>query len=143
VGGLEIRSPSLITFAREGWTFLRTGRLAHPEAFFEIIDDPQDPNSPYSPYYPGFNAFQDVGFKKIYQDGGNQVRHFMAGVGISYFYGRFGEQIALSREQPESPDYRLYVEGAFAFAHLLELYAFHTGGPLPDIGDWLRRTLGN
>jgi hypothetical protein len=37
----------------------------------------------------------------------------------------------------------LYVEGAFAFAHLLELYAFHTGGPLPDIGDWLRRTLGN
>jgi hypothetical protein len=143
VGGLEIRSPSLITFAREGWTFLRTGRLAHPEAFFEIIDDPQDPNSPYSPYYLGFNAFQDVGFKKIYQDGGNQVRHFMAGVGISYFYGRFGEQIALSREQPESPDYRLYVEGAFAFAHLLELYAFHTGGPLPDIGDWLRRTLGN
>jgi hypothetical protein len=64
VGGLEIRSPSLITFAREGWTFLRTGRLAHPEAFFEIIDDPQDPNSPYSPYYLGFNAFQDVGFKK-------------------------------------------------------------------------------
>ncbi len=59
VGGLEVRSPSLITFAREGWTFLRTGRLAHPEAFFEIIDDPQDPNSPYSPYYLGFDAFRD------------------------------------------------------------------------------------
>jgi hypothetical protein len=68
---------------------------------------------------------------------------FYGGCWYLIFYGRFGEQIALSREQPESPDYRLYVEGAFAFAHLLELYAFHTGGPLPDIGDWLRRTLGN
>ena len=142
VGGLEIRFPSLITLAREGWTFLRTGRPAHPEAFFEIIDTPQDPNSPYSPYYLGFGSFQDIGFKEIYQDQSNQVRHFMAGVGLSFFYGQLGERVALSRETPGSPDYRLYVEGAFAFAHLLELYAFHTGGPPPDMGDWLRKTLG-
>ena len=151
VGGLEIRFPSLITFVREGWTFLRTRRLAHPEAFFEIIDTPQDPNSPYSSYYLGYEAFGATGFKyPEYRESRadeqarseNQVHHFVAGVSLSYFYGLLGEQFALSREEPGSPDYRLYVEGAFAFAHFLDLYAFHTGGSPPDMGDWLRRTLG-
>jgi len=54
-------------------------------------------SSPYSPYYLGYEAFQDVGFKEIYQDQSNQVRHFMAGVGfhISIFYGQLGERLAL------------------------------------------------
>lgn len=69
------------------------------------------------------------------------MRHFMAGVGLSYFYGQFGEQLALSRETPGSPDYRLYEEGAFPIARLFNLYT-SSNSPLPDAGLWIRETLG-
>ncbi len=142
VGGLEVRFPNLSTQLREGLILLRTGRLAHPEAFYEVIENPQDPNSPYSPYYLGFAAFNDMGFKEEYRDQSNQVRHFMAGVGLSYFYGPFGEQLALSRETPGSPDYRLYEEGAFPLARLFALFTFQSGSPPPDMGHWIRETIG-
>jgi len=151
VGGLEVRFPDLVTQLREGLTFLRTGRLAHPEAFYEVIENPQDPNSPYSPYYLGYEAFGATGFRyPEYRESRteeqareeNQVRHFMAGVGLSFFYGRLGEQLALSRETPGSPDYRLYEEGAFPLARLFDLFTFLSGGPPPDMGNWIRETVG-
>ena len=58
-------------------------------------------------YALGFNAFQDKGFKKEYQDGGNQVQHAMAGIYISYKYGFLGRRFAYHHED-EDPDLALY-----------------------------------
>lgn len=39
-----------------------------------------------------FQAFLDTGFKKEFQDGGNQVQHAMAGIYISAVYGLLGRE---------------------------------------------------
>jgi len=150
VGGLEVRFPDVVTFVREGWTYVRAGRLAHPEAFFEIIENPQDPSSPYSPYYLGYQAFGATGFREEYRESReprdiqreNQVRHFMGGVAGAFFYGEVGERLLLSREEPGSPDYRLYQEGAFPLAYSFSVFTFLTGGAPPGIGDWIRQHIG-
>ncbi|MEP7075598.1 MAG: hypothetical protein ABI878_07275 [Acidobacteriota bacterium] len=58
-------------------------------------------------YALGFNAFHDSGFKKEYQDGGNQVQHAMAGIYISFRYGFFGRRFVYHQED-EDPDLALY-----------------------------------
>lgn len=58
-------------------------------------------------YALGFNAFHDTGFKKEFQDGGNQVQHAMAGIYISAVYGFFGRKFTYWRED-EDPDLALY-----------------------------------
>ena len=55
----------------------------------------------------GFNAFHDSGFKKEFQDGGNQVQHAMAGIYISSTYGFLGRRFTYYLED-EAPDLALY-----------------------------------
>ncbi|MEP6849224.1 MAG: hypothetical protein ABI999_10240 [Acidobacteriota bacterium] len=55
----------------------------------------------------GFNAFHDSGFKKEYQDGGNQVQHAMAGIYISFRYGFLGRRFVYHQED-EDADLALY-----------------------------------
>jgi len=58
-------------------------------------------------YALGFNAFHDSGFKKEFQDGGNQVQHAMAGIYISSTYGFLGRRFTYWLED-EAPDLALY-----------------------------------
>ena len=43
----------------------------------------------HGPFALPFNSFRDLGFRKVFQDGGNQVQHAMAGIFIRYFFNRF------------------------------------------------------
>ena len=58
-------------------------------------------------YALGYNAFLDRGFKKEFQDGGNQVQHAMAGIYISASYGFLGRRFTYWQED-EAPDLALY-----------------------------------
>ena len=73
-------------------------------------------NNPLSQYYvPGFGS---TGFCEDYAEigaGGNQVRHFIGGLVGGHAWGGRGQDFLLSRESPDSADYRLH-EKAFELA---------------------------
>lgn len=70
-----------------------------------------------------FMAFRDKGFKKKFQDGGNQVQHAMAGIYISALYP--GGKYLLRYQEDEPADLALY-EAAFEIESRLNERNFHS-----------------
>jgi hypothetical protein len=53
-----------------------------------IGDGWTDKQRNHGPFALQANSFLDSGFRKAFQDGGNQVQHAMAGIFIRYIFGR-------------------------------------------------------